>query len=109
MILDAPRYPRLRLHIALGIAADCTPVPLALAAARFVSTLHAADRKLLLTVDPARSVAGVGELLLVLVPACGGPEGARRLDRMVTTVTEAVAQWVAATLVRVEVVSEPVN
>jgi hypothetical protein len=102
-ILVGRPVPRVQLVIVLRVDPGADPAAVALAAARFVSDLQAADRKLRLAVDPAQSRAAGGEVTLVLTPASLGVETAGRLEKLVGVVREAAAAFAGATLSKVEV------
>src|SRR5947208_5789674 len=103
-ILEAPSIPRKQLVVVLRLAPGSDPAAVALAAARFVSDVQAADRKLRLAVDPAQSRAAGGDVTLVLTPASAGVETAGRLEKLIDAVRTAAAAFAGATLGKVEVV-----
>jgi len=105
-IIEAFPVPRKQLVVVFRVESGTDPAKVALAAARFVSALHAADRKLRLAVDPAQSRTASGEVTLVLTPASSGVEAAERLEKLVAVVREAAAAFDGASLIRVEVVPQ---
>jgi len=103
-IIEAPPVPRVQLVVVLRVNPGTDPAAVALSAARFVSDVQAADRKLKLAVDPAQSRAAGGEVTLVLAPASLGVETAGRLEKLIPAVRDAASAFAGATLGKVEVV-----
>jgi hypothetical protein len=103
-IIEAPRLPRKQLILGLRPDAGCDPAAVTLSAARFLSTILTADRKLRLAVDPEQSRVEAGVVTLAFTTGSSGVEAAERLDKLIAAVRDAAASLEGATLTRVELV-----
>ena len=103
-IVELHPVPRVELLVLFRLRAEADAATVALATARFLSAVVAADRKLKLAVDPKRSKVVGDEVTLVLVPAPLGSRTAGWLEAVAAVAREAVADFEGATLTRAEVV-----
>ncbi len=105
-IIDCYPVPRVQLVVTIQIDSSTDRSQLVLSTARFISTVLVADRRLRLVVDPVRSRAGDGEVVVVLKPGFVSTLTAERLGKMLDVVREAATGFKGATLARVEVVPQ---
>ncbi len=103
-IIEAPRLPKKQLIVCLRPVAGCDPAAAILSAARFLSAVLTADRKLRLAVDPELSRVEAGVVTLVFTTVSSGGEAAERLGKLVAAVREVAATFEGATLTRVELI-----
>ena len=103
-IIEAPRLPRKQLLLGLRPNAGSDPAAVILSAARFLSAVLTADRKLRLAVDPEQSRVESGVVTLAFTTVSSGVEAAERLGKLIAAVREAAASFDGATLKRVELV-----
>jgi hypothetical protein len=105
-ILVAPRLPRLWLRVAFAVAPGTDPARAALVTAAFVGRTCALDKRLRLSVDPAKSSANGDELVLTFALGRWGTLEAKWLEEVKPAVREEAAGLKEAELKSVEVVSE---
>lgn len=105
-IIEAQRLPRLWLRVALAVAPGTDPARAALAAADFASRVIAADRRLRLAVDAARSAATGDELVLTFVLGRWGVLESQWVEEVKPAVRELAAGFEGAELKSIEVVKQ---
>ena len=92
--------------MALALAPGTDPAQAALAAARFVVRVRAADKRLRLTLDREHSGASTGDLVLVFAPARGGSLAAGWLEEVKPAVRTLASEFTGAEVRAVEVIVE---
>ena len=105
-IIDCYPVPRVQLVVTIQIDSSTDRSQIVLSTAHFISTILVADRKLQLVVDPSRSHAGEGEVIVVVKPGFVSTLTAERLGKMLEVVRKAATEFKGATLARVEVVPQ---
>ena len=105
-IIEFIPAPRRWLRVALVLAPDTDTGSVALAAAWFVTRLHAIDKRLRLTMDCQRCAATADELVLEFSSQRGGSLAAEWLEEVKPAVRELAAGFAGAEVKSVEVVSE---
>jgi hypothetical protein len=105
-IIEVPRLPKRWLRVALALAPGTDPAQAALAAARFVTRMRAADRRLRLTLEQEKCGATAGELVLVFAPLRWGSLEIGWLEEVKPVVRDIAAEFAGTELRAVEVISE---
>lgn len=110
IILVGSPLPRRWLHVTLTVAPGTDPAALALGAAGFATRMRVIDRRTRLGLDPARSTATGGELVLAFAPQGGGSLAFQWLEEMKPAARAlAAAEFKGAEVKSVEVVVEDVQ